>query len=150
MTTTTITAPDGTEIPSETFNAYVECALWATTGDDGDALDALYSMDDLADSARASILTDLAGFYALVAEAEADADAVYALTDGWDDSQIGHDFFLTRNGHGAGFWDRYYAGPNSGELARSRARNGDVLTEIAKTFGTSDFYVGDDGLVYCS
>ena len=22
-----------------------------------------------------------------------------------DDGQIGHDFFLTRNGHGAGFWD---------------------------------------------
>lgn len=37
--------------------------------------------------------------------------------------QIGHDFILTRNGHGAGFWDR-----GLGEI-------GDRLTEWAKTFG---------------
>jgi hypothetical protein len=35
---------------------------------------------------------------------------------------IEHDFFLTRNGHGAGFWDGDY-------------KNGEKLTEIAKSFG---------------
>lgn len=40
--------------------------------------------------------------------------------------QIGHDFILTRNGHGTGFWDR-----GLGEL-------GDTLTKWAKTFGTID------------
>lgn len=39
-------------------------------------------------------------------------------------SQIGHDFILTRNGHGAGFWDR-----GLGEI-------GDRLTKWAKTFGS--------------
>lgn len=42
--------------------------------------------------------------------------------------QIGHDFWLTRNGHGAGFWDRGH-----GEL-------GDKLSDLAKTFGTVHVY----------
>jgi hypothetical protein len=29
-----------------------------------------------------------------------------SLLDNMDEEQIGHDFWLTRNGHGAGFWDR--------------------------------------------
>lgn len=48
----------------------------------------------------------------------------------------GHDFWLTRNGHGAGFWDR-----GLGEL-------GNKLTEATKTFGGVDLYLGDDALVY--
>lgn len=40
--------------------------------------------------------------------------------------QIGHDFILTRNGHGTGFWDR-----GLGEI-------GDTLTKWAKTFGSID------------
>lgn len=48
----------------------------------------------------------------------------------------GHDFWLTRCGHGAGFWDR-----GLGKL-------GNDLTEAAKTFGNIDLYLGDDGLVY--
>lgn len=42
------------------------------------------------------------------------------------DAQNGHDFYLTRNGHGAGFWDRGY-----GDV-------GDVLTTAAHGFGESD------------
>lgn len=51
---------------------------------------------------------------------EANADALTA--SGLSDEQIGHDFALTRNGHGAGFWDR-----GLGEL-------GDALTAAAKPF----------------
>ncbi len=42
---------------------------------------------------------------------------------------IGHDFWLTRNGHGAGFWDR-----DLGEV-------GDKLTKIAESFGSVYLYV---------
>jgi hypothetical protein len=42
--------------------------------------------------------------------------------------QIGHDFWLTRNGHGAGFWDR-----GIGEL-------GVKLSDLAKTFGAVSVY----------
>lgn len=55
------------------------------------------------------------------------------------DEQAGHDFWLTRNGHGAGFWDRpeLYG---KGESA--------VLTSAAKKFGESSLYCGDDGKIY--
>ncbi|WP_435634332.1 hypothetical protein ACSC9U_18330 [Pseudomonas solani] len=53
---------------------------------------------------------------------------------GWECA--GHDFWLTRNGHGAGYWDR-----GLGDL-------GDKLTAAAKTFGGVDLYLGDDELVY--
>jgi hypothetical protein len=55
-------------------------------------------------------------------------------------SQVGHDFWLTRNGHGAGFWDRpeLYGGQE----------NADKLTEIAREFGEVTSYLGDDGYFY--
>ena len=41
-----------------------------------------------------------------------------------------HDFFLTRNSHGAGFWDKpeYYGGQE----------NADRLTKVAQSMGTAD------------
>jgi hypothetical protein len=42
-----------------------------------------------------------------------------------DADSFGHDFYLTREGHGAGFWDR-----GLGEL-------GDYLTKIAKWSGAA-------------
>ena len=56
---------------------------------------------------------------------------------GRDDDSHGHDFWLTRNGHGAGFWDRGYPA----ELSK-------VLTQGSKSFGSCDWYIGDDGNVY--
>lgn len=54
--------------------------------------------------------------------------------------QAGTDFFLTRNGHGAGFWDRpeVYGGQE----------NADALTDLAHSFGEVWSYLGDDGLIY--
>jgi hypothetical protein len=49
---------------------------------------------------------------------------------------VGHDLWLTRNGHGAGFWDR-----GLGDV-------GDKLTAIAKRMGSKSLYVGDDGKIY--
>lgn len=51
--------------------------------------------------------------------------------------QIGHDFWLTRNHHGAGFWDR--------GLSNGR---GKILTDIAHSFGELILYVGDDGQIH--
>jgi hypothetical protein len=45
----------------------------------------------------------------------------------------GHDFFLTRNGHGAGFWDK--------DIYDELAPNGcNRLTQIAKMCGSADVY----------
>lgn len=50
--------------------------------------------------------------------------------------QIGYDFNLTRNRHGAGFWDR-----GLGEA-------GDRLTAMAHPFGEWVLYLGDDGKLH--
>ena len=60
------------------------------------------------------------------------------IFDGMDAEQIGHDFWLTRNGHGAGFWDR------------GLGERGDWLTAQCKPYGEADVYVGDDGSVHYS
>lgn len=51
------------------------------------------------------------------------------LLSEWTADQAGHDFWLTRNGHGTGFWDR------------GLGAVGDVLTDIAQSFGSEDAYV---------
>lgn len=51
--------------------------------------------------------------------------------------QAAHDFWMTRNGHGVGFWDGDWSEP-----AGSR------LDEIAKAFPQVDLYRGDDGRIY--
>ena len=43
---------------------------------------------------------DCAAFVTLIDELGIDA------TQNWNAEQLGHDLWLTRNGHGAGFWDR--------------------------------------------
>jgi len=58
------------------------------------------------------------------------------------DEENGHDFWLTRNNHGAGFWDRY----------SNREKHfydvGEALTEACKRFGETWIYLGDDGKIY--
>ena len=48
----------------------------------------------------------------------------------------GHDFWLTRNGHGAGFWDR-----GLGEAGKK-------LTDAAHAFGECNLYLGDDDVIH--
>jgi hypothetical protein len=110
----------------DVLTAYVKCALWSSTDDDGEPLDGLYTVDDIAPEALADMRTDVADF---VSSNAADLDGI-------DDGQIGRDFWLTRCGHGAGFWDR-----GLGDV-------GDRLTASAKPYGESDLYIGDDGRVY--
>lgn len=51
--------------------------------------------------------------------------------------QVGHNLWLSRNGHGTGFWDRGF-------------HHGDFLDERAKRMGTCDLYLSDqiDGILY--
>ena len=107
--------------------AYIECALWSSTDDDGEPMDSTYSVDDLAPETVESMVADCQDFQRLCSPDD------LALQS---DEQNGHDFWLTRNRHGAGFWDR-----GLGEA-------GTRLTENAHSYGSSDLYVGDDGKVY--
>jgi len=58
--------------------------------------------------------------------------AAYEKATGWSGAT---DFWLTRNGHGAGFWDR-----GLGDLGKR-------LSTAAK-YGSLSVYVGADGLLY--
>lgn len=112
--------------------AYLECALWSSTDDDGTPLDNVkYADTELAPETLARFKADCDRFQTANTDLLAQADE-YQSAD-----RQGHDFWLTRNGHGAGFWDGDY--PK--EL-------GERLTDASKAFGECDLYIGDDGLIY--
>lgn len=127
--------------------AYITAALWSSTDDEGEPLDDTFSVGDLAPESVARIAADCARFQAENSDALAEAYASDGYADifsrhsgdceGGDIAALaGHDFWLTRNGHGCGFWDR-----NLGDL-------GDKLSDAARAFGERGLYVGDDGQLY--
>jgi hypothetical protein len=121
------------EAPMDTFTeAYVECALWSSTDDDGEPLGDNYGAEDIAPETLAAMVEDCRQFQesnaALLAEAYE--------TAGYDEGRAGHDFWLTRNRHGSGFWDH-----GLGDI-------GTKLTDDAHAWGSIDLYVGDDGQVH--
>jgi hypothetical protein len=111
------------------FRAYVECALWSSHDwdDDCDALDANYRPEDIEAQSLAKMYADCADFWKANREDLQDIDS--------DDA--GHNFWLTRNRHGAGFWDM-----GLGDI-------GQRLTDAAHVYGESDLYVSN-GKVYVS
>lgn len=116
----------------EVIDAYLECALWTgVVGQDPDESIYDLTMDDLADEARIEAAHDVAAFLGALEEHEewADVSPIPA-------ARMGHDFYLTRNRHGAGFWDR-----GLGEL-------GDRLTVHAHSFGEAVLSIADDGKAY--
>lgn len=119
----------------DTFTrAYIEAALWSSTDnsrpDGGDPLDKNYDIEDIAQETLAVIVRDCEDFQR--------KNPIIFTADGYPFSvaYAGHDFWLTRNGHGAGFWDR-----GIGAV-------GEQLTQAAKAYGEFDLYIGDDGLIY--
>ena len=122
----------------ETFlTAYIEAALWAETDNStpqgGEPLDANYTRDDIAPQTLEAMRRECTAFY------EANAETWY---ERWSDEEAGHDFWLTRNRHGAGFWARN-PGPGSKHI-------GERLTQASYAAGERDLYIGDDGRVYQS
>ena len=113
------------------LEAHLECALWSSTDDDGVPLDANFTIFDFTPAARVRLEADLRDFAHAARTLLEGAVTVGDLTP----SDIGHDLWLTRNGHGAGFFDR------------GLGNVGDALTGIAYALGTVDLYVTDSGRV---
>lgn len=84
----------------------VDPAWWQAPG-------SLWALEAFDSAAQAEILSDCESF----------------VTSQWNDlsdmdpAQAGHDFLLTRSGHGAGFWDR------------GLGERGDRLTDASKPYG---------------
>lgn len=85
--------------------------------------------DDFSDEAKKQAYGEIAWFI----------DSAGSAIDDIADESIGHDIWLTRNGHGAGFWDRGYDSDIE-----------EVLEQLSKELGSTDAYVGDDGKIYFS
>jgi hypothetical protein len=116
----------------EFTQAYIETALWSSTdesdGSGGEPLDANYTEDDLAMKAKREMAKVCADFVW--------TNRKLLRESGLAAARAGHNFWLNRNGHGAGFWDE-----GLGDV-------GDELSDACRPYGESYLYVGDDGLVH--
>jgi hypothetical protein len=101
--------------------AYKEAILFADSEEGVE-----YCIDDLSDEAEGVIIADCRYF----------CENYNHLIEEKGYSQAGHDFWMTRQGHGCGFWDGDWP------------QRGEVLTEAAKKFAHLDLYEGDDGKLY--
>lgn len=102
------------------WEAYLEAALW-TQG-----LSKRYTIAGFSEEADAEATRDCKAFIRQAKEYIGDNYA-----------QAGHDFWLTRTGEGAGFWDGDWPEPAATKL-----------TELSKKFGEVWVYVGDDDEIY--
>lgn len=106
--------------------SYVQTALWSTGYGDLEALDEVYTHEDVSPQASRSAYKACEVFY---------NKCKGILTEN-DSAHWGHDLWLTRNGHGAGFWDGDYP------------EHGEALTKACESFGEVHLFVGDDNKIY--
>jgi hypothetical protein len=110
--------------------AYIEAVFWTECNSDNPELaDATFA--DLDAASLGAIVTDCENFQTNNA---ATLHKAYSV-DGYNATRAGHDYWLTRNGHGAGFWDR------------DLGRVGDTLSDACR-HREAYVYRGDDGKVY--
>jgi len=125
------------------FPAFLEAALWSSIDDDGEPLDNRHSIADIDPGSLARMAKDCKRFQASAewqAALAAEDDPRTALPRGYGctlEQSGGADFWFTRCGHGAGFWDGDWQEPHA-----------DRLDQLAKSFGNVELYVGDDGKIY--
>lgn len=126
----------------EFVRGYLVSALWTsndeTTDTGGEPMDANYDITDIAPQcvagARATCLEFMTANYPDLLKYAASRKINVGEGTIWE--HAGHDFWLTRNGHGVGFWDR-----DLGEL-------GDRLSDASKAHKEIDLYLGEDGKLY--
>ncbi len=115
--------------------------LWSEKDDEGNPLD---SGDyPVSDSLKAKVTADWERFRDIAEAIGFDPDEHRAMAlhpdcggNAWN--AAAHDFILTRNCHGAGFWD-------TGRWLEPWAS---VLTNLAHSFGGLNCCIGDDGAIY--
>lgn len=117
-------------------HAYVMAALWTF---DDDAPSGEYSTSGrfetlfplLADETIERMISDCARF-------QSENHRLICPGMVRNDEMAGHDFSLTRNRHGSGFWDHDYWADEVGK----------ALTDAAHSYGEFNLYFGDDGKIY--
>ena len=129
--------------------ALITSLLWSSVDDHGDPLDSRYSIRDVDPKALATLEAQFDAFSdaadgALLAAFDAGNlpewfdPAEHCLADlgPSHEDALEHDYILTRNHHGSGFWDGDWQGLD------------DTLTTLAQSLPELEPYVGDDGILY--
>jgi len=98
-------------------------------------IDGFESDSEYSDEAEERILSDLVKFLESIGMYE--LKKIVNVAGNVFIEMFAHDFWLTRNGHGSGFWDSECWG-----------EFGEFLTKKSKDQKESYAYIGDDGLVY--
>ena len=99
------------------FNAYVEAIAFT----ESEGYENFHLTEEAVDEALVDCATFLRDNRVFLQEASEKFGYTY--------TQAGHDFWLTRNGHGAGFWDR------------GIEEAGERLTEAARSYPEADVYI---------
>jgi hypothetical protein len=113
--------------------AAIECAFFVSTENDEPFSHFGFSFEQISEGSLFKISLDCHRFSL--------ACGNFWREHGWTDEQAGHDFWLSRNGHGTGFFDR------SEICGDDRVRN--ALQMAAESVGECNLYVGDDNMIYC-
>lgn len=125
------------KVPIEFVSAYTTAALWSSVDDDGVPLEHGRDQTDIASETMFDMIEDCRLFWEQCQE-QITCDGGPTGPDGSTQIEMaGHDFWLTRCGHGAGFWDGDWPEPHAQKL-----------TDAAEAFGNVDLYIGDDGKVW--
>ncbi len=117
---------------------YLECVLWSELDRKGEPLNRRYTRETFSSEAIESAIADLEKFFALAGNAVEAAQMAGELQETrlFQPSHI----WLTRNGHGTGFWD----------VQDMPHPLREALAIAAKKLGECNVYEGDDGLLYFS
>lgn len=110
--------------------AYLVCALWSSVDDNDEPFDSNYTLTDISSQTLSQATKDCTNFLLDNPNSFNDTPECYTV------EQAGHDFWLTRNGHGAGFWDR------------GLEDAGESLTQACEDYNEINVVLGDDGKIY--
>ena len=129
------------EIECDKFTvAYMVAALWSSndssTPEGGEPLDSNYDVHDFHPEAIAKIVADCKKFQEDNAHLLIEDNCFHVGCPMIEYAD--HDFFLTRNHHGCGYW----------EGSDWEVEAGALLTKSAQSFGECNIVIGDDGKLY--
>lgn len=120
------------------IDSYIETMLWSSNDDSdetgGEPMDKNYNPEDIHPDFMKEIKKDCKKFI---------EENYEYISD--DINRAAHDFWLTRNGHGAGFWDGDW--DFEIEVDGEKKNAGDYLTEQSKEYGEVTPYITDDGKI---
>ncbi len=132
-----MTCKDLLQVRQDAFlKAYIEAALWSSSDEDHENFDD-FRYEDIHQASLAQAIEDCESFKAQAGDLILNEDNYVRGRECSLAEQAGHDFWLTRNHHGVGFWE-------DGDWA-DNAR--DPLTKLAHSFREVNL-LEEDGVLY--